>query len=84
MVVVTHEMGFARNVANRQDVGIGGALLLIDLHEAFFIDLHLGVFKSQIAAVRSAANRDQHTVEGLWGFDTSAFKFRDDASLLGR
>ena len=55
----------ARDIADRQDMWIGGPLTVVPDHESSFIDLDLRVLQSQALGHRSTADADQHAVVSL-------------------
>src|SRR5262245_20641538 len=59
------EHRLAGHIADRQNVRISGPHLLVDLHEAFVVDLDLRVFEAEAAAVWSAADGDEHAIKLL-------------------
>ncbi len=72
---------FSRDVADCQNIRIGGAAAAVDLDEAFLVDLDLRVFEAEVLAVRLAADGDEDSVEGLFRFDTLTLQFGDDAGF---
>ena len=72
-----HDLGFARrlvgqhrfacDVSDRKNRRVGRAALRVDHHEALGIGLDLGLFETQVLAVRTAADRNQDAVEFLFG-----------------
>src|SRR5690348_10712300 len=61
-------------VADRQDMRVGRALRFITLHEAFGIDLHLGVFEPKPAARGAPPYRNENTIVALCPEFARSFK----------
>ena len=76
------EHRLADDVADREDMRNVGALLLIHRDEAALVDPHTGVLHADQAAVRTAADRDQHAVERVRGGRPAAFERGDQT--IGR
>ena len=55
----------ARHVADRQDVRIGGSLLLVGVDEAALVDFDLRVFQPEPVTIGPPADADQHAAEPL-------------------
>jgi hypothetical protein len=62
LVRLVREQDAAGDVANGVNARVVGLLVMVDLDETFFVQLHLGVFQAEIGAVGHAANGDQHAV----------------------
>ena len=72
------------DVADGEDGGVGGFLAVVDFDEAAVVLLDFGVFQTEVAAARHAANGNQDAVEKffLWRF-IGAFGDDEDFFPLG-
>ena len=78
LVRLVREQDAAGDVADGVNGRVAGLLLRVDLDEAFFVQLDLGVFQAEIGAVRHAADGNQNAVVKFGKFFAVVFGFDFD------